>query len=402
MLSQTRVADPEATTLVGQAMSGGRRILIDAVAATSGGGAIRLLELARTLPRYRPDDALLFVAQGAQREALQESGSALRVVSPPRPFSKIPGRLAWEHFALPIAARRRFDPDVVLAPFNIAPLCWADPAPSIVAIVSNLAPYSPEVCSLYRGRELLRLRALRALTDRTLARAQRIFLLSQQAFDLIDHELLRGKAELLPMAPPLVPALGAMAAKPPVERYLLVAGDLLRYKGIETLIRALRLLAQESRPHVLIAGRPLDRPYVRDLQRLAGENAVAEHVVFLGSVSHSSLLGLMRQSIACIATSRFENPSRVPVEAMAVGAPVIASDIPEFRSSCGDAALFFTLDRPEQLARCISRLVLEPRLAQELRARGRAQLATLHAGSAAQRIAEAIATIADRPVGAKA
>ena len=377
----------------------GTRVLVDAVAASSGGGAVRVAELARTLPGYRPLTRFTFVARGEVRDRLRATNTNLSVLSPPRSLSGVPLRLAWEHVALPRLAHRDLRPDVVLAPFNVAPLWWPGAIPPTVVIVSNLAPYSREVRRLYRGTELARLHLLRALTDATLAKARRVFLLSEQAFDLIDDRLLHGKAELLPMAPPPVPAVVSPEESLPAHGYLLVAGDLLRYKGIETAIRALALLPRSQQLPLAIAGRALDRPYVRQLRRLADAAGVAHLLVHLGPVGHERLLGLMRRSLACVVPSRFENPSRVPVEAMASGAPLLVSDIPVFRATCGDAAVFFEVDRAEHLAYSIARLLNEPCMGDDLRSRGRRHLATLHVGSASERIGQAIDEIADGASG---
>jgi hypothetical protein len=65
---------------------------------------------------------------------------------------------------------------------------------------------------------------------------------------------------------------------------------------------------------------------------------------------------------------------------------VIASDIPVFRASCGDAALYFPLDRPDRLAEHLGLVMADPSTRDDLQRRGHKQLATLHVGSATERI----------------
>lgn len=72
-----------------------------------------------------------------------------------------------------------------------------------------------------------------------------------------------------------------------------------------------------------------------------------------------------RRSHAAIIASAVEGFGLPLVEAMTAGLPVIASDIEVFREIAGDAALFFTVDDPDDLARAIERMRAdEPRLRQ--------------------------------------
>ena len=302
----------------------------------------------------------------------------------------MPVRLAWEHVALPATVARRFRPDVVFTPFNVAPTWWPTPRPEVAVIVSNLAPYSSEVRAMYRGRERLRLEALRRLTDRTLAAAARVFLLSEQAVDLIDDRLLAGKSEVIPMAPPATgsPAVGSLRTPP--GPFFLVATDLLRFKGVELVLEALALTPAGERAQVLVVGRPLDAPYVRFLRRTARRLQVEGSLRLAGAVQHDRVLALMRESAACIVPSRFENASRVPVEAMSLGVPVIVSDIPAFRETCADAALHFDLEDPSQLAEQMRSATSDGSFRQKWGTRGQRRLAALDTGSASERILASI------------
>jgi glycosyltransferase involved in cell wall biosynthesis len=242
---------------------------------------------------------------------------------------------------------------------------------------------------MYGGREALRLRALRALTDRTLSRADRVFVLSEQAFTLIDRELLAGKAEVIPMSPPHVDGMAPSRQAPPSEPYLLIVGDLFRYKGVETAIRALASLPA-PRPLLLVAGRDSEPSYVRQLERLSVAMGVADRVRLLGSKPHDEVLALMARSLCCIVPSRFENLSHVPLEAMAVGTPVIASDIPGSREACEDAAVYFPVLDSGRLAHEIQRLASDDGLREQLVRAGRARAGAQPASSASEQMLRSI------------
>jgi glycosyltransferase involved in cell wall biosynthesis len=366
-------------------------MLVDVLSATSGGGASRARELARTLPILGPQHAYLFVAQRATAEAIDRLAPTT-LTARPRDGLNRPLRLAWEHTFLPQRLGRSFRPDVVFSPFNYLPTWWPDPAPRLAVLVSNLAPYSPELRRRYEGRERLRLDLLRRLSDKTLRRADRVFVLSRQAWELIDPRLLEGKTELIPMAPPTPPPISSVRL--PAEPFFLVVGDLLRYKGVEVVLDALSLIVPRERPLVLVVGTMSDRPYVRMLERRREQLGLGERVRFLGAAPHEEVLALLRDSMACLMPSRFENQSRVPVEAFALDCPVVASDIPAFREAADHAASFFALDRPEELAEHMRRLIADPGLRERHVQRGRRLLVSLDPGSASQRILTGLEALA--------
>ena len=79
---------------------------------------------------------------------------------------------------------------------------------------------------------------------------------------------------------------------------------------------------------------------------------------------------LYADATAFVFPSLYEGFGFPPLEAMARGCPVLASDIPSLREIAGDGALLLALD--EQVwAQAIRRVVSDPGLRDELRERGR-------------------------------
>jgi glycosyltransferase involved in cell wall biosynthesis len=361
------------------------RILIDIIGATHGGGLTRSRELARTFPVLAPEHEYLYVATGAAREAVRKIANA-DVITPPAAASRPPLRLAWEHWRLPHTAGRAFRPDVVFTPFNVAPVSWPDPQPRLFVLVSNLNPFAPEVTRLYSGRDRLRLELLRRLTNRSIERAERVYLLSAQSYDLMPA-LDASRAEVIPMAPPPPPPEGPPPDSAPSEPYFVIAGDVYRYKGVEMAIEALGVLAPRDRPVILVAGSTdADPGYAARLRDRATALGLGDRVRFLGSRGHEEILGLIQSAAAVLAPSRFETLSRVPIEAMALGTPVLATDVPTYREACGDAALYFALDDTEGLATLLTRVVSDDELVERHRQLGATQQAGTTHGDASMRI----------------
>jgi glycosyltransferase involved in cell wall biosynthesis len=154
----------------------------------------------------------------------------------------------------------------------------------------------------------------------------------------------------------------------------LVVADLYRYKGVEQVVRALASVNGPYGPHLVVCGRPAEPDYLLALKKQATSLGLADRVHFRGQVAHAEVLALMRGARACIASSRFENLSRIPSEAMSAGTAIVASDIPSYREVCSDAALYFRLDAPHELAEHMRVLASDDRVRDQLIARGRSVL----------------------------
>ena len=99
----------------------------------------------------------------------------------------------------------------------------------------------------------------------------------------------------------------------------------------------------------------------------------SKYVHFLGQVSDSQLVKILRGATAFVFPSLIEGFGLPGLEAMSVGCPVIAA-----RASClpeiyGDAAIYFNPHSPQDLADKIKYLLKNPRARQEYIKRGIAQ-----------------------------
>ncbi len=109
----------------------------------------------------------------------------------------------------------------------------------------------------------------------------------------------------------------------PEEKLILFVGRLVREKGVEVLIEALpKVRAGYHDAKLIIVG----GGYRDHLVQLAEARGVARHIYFTGFLPDESLLKLYKViDVACF-PSLYEPFGIVALEAMAAGAPVVASD----------------------------------------------------------------------------
>ena len=121
---------------------------------------------------------------------------------------------------------------------------------------------------------------------------------------------------------------GPAARRSPAPR-LLVAGRLVKRKGLETVVRA---LPDVPGAELVVAGGPPPArlrgdPEYRRISRLAAELGVADRVSFRGRVGRGDMPALMRSADLVVSVPWYEPFGMVPLEAMACGVPVVASAV---------------------------------------------------------------------------
>ncbi|MBI5947771.1 MAG: glycosyltransferase family 4 protein [Chloroflexi bacterium] len=191
----------------------------------------------------------------------------------------------------------------------------------------------------------------------------------------------RAKIRVVPEAPP--PGMEVAARERVtatlrglgVERpYLLCVGFADRRKRVVDVVRALALLEGPQRPSLLVAGE--DREGVQAaLEREARRLGVSDRVRFTGYFT-GDLAALYGGALALVYPSLDEGFGLPPLEAMACGTPVIASDIPALRETAGEAAMFVPVRSPAAIADRARSLLADPAVAAGWRARGLARSAT--------------------------
>ncbi|MEV5508052.1 glycosyltransferase [Streptomyces orinoci] len=173
----------------------------------------------------------------------------------------------------------------------------------------------------------------------------------------------------------LFSARGRIALSPPrrARHRLLTVGRLVPRKGVDLALRALRRIPDAE---LLVAGGPPRDGLARDgeamrLLALARQLRVADRLVLLGCVPHQEMPALIRSADVVLCTPAYEPFGIVPLEAMACGVPVVATDVGGHRDTVahGRTGLLVPPGRPAPLAEAIRRLLDSP---ERLAACGRA------------------------------
>jgi glycosyltransferase involved in cell wall biosynthesis len=109
-----------------------------------------------------------------------------------------------------------------------------------------------------------------------------------------------------------------------------------------------------------------DQGNLSHIRRVTDETGLSQKVTFLGFVERSMLVNLYRNAFALIFPSFFGPDNLPPLEAFALGCPVIAANIPGSEEQLGDAALLVDPTDEFAMAQAVYRLRTGPELRERL------------------------------------
>jgi glycosyltransferase involved in cell wall biosynthesis len=310
--------------------------------------------------------------------------AARRVTLPPgiRPCLVRVGRsdLAklWFEQALFPRACRALRADVAHVPHWAPPL--AAPAP-IVVTVHDLIPL---LLPAYRGSRLARVYT--GLAASATAGAAMVLADSEaSARDIRQHLKLpaeRVRVIYLAAGPEYGPrrAAGddeALSRYGLEEGYVLYLGGFDARKNVRGLLSAWTWAAGsvgQGYPLVL-AGHlpPADGRMFEDFPAVARELEVADTVRFIGPVAEEDKPALYRGAHVFAYPSRYEGFGLPPLEAMASGVPVVTTTAGSLPEVMGSAGYLIPPDDTRTFGAAILTILVEPRVAEDLRARSLAQ-----------------------------
>lgn len=305
----------------------------------------------------------------------------LRLLSPPRfhitsrtppdPWAIPRGLLLWRVFVYPVWSRQRQGDVNHVLDHSYGNLLFAlDPTRTVVT-VHDIAPL------LFPGRRLGLSRLVWRWAWKGTLRAR--YLITDSEF---TRRILVERCRVPPGRIVVVP-LGVEPSFHPLSRedvarfrrrygfpnvpILLHVGHTQPRKNLEGLLRALAI-AREQIPNLILlqAG---GRPTARQL-RLIESLQLQEAVFFLGYVPNQDLVGLYNLADLFVFPSLYEGFGFPPLEAMACGTPVVASNAASLPEVVGDAGLLVDPKNPGSIAEGIIRVLRDADLVEDLRRRG--------------------------------
>jgi glycosyltransferase involved in cell wall biosynthesis len=180
-----------------------------------------------------------------------------------------------------------------------------------------------------------------------------------------------GRIDVVPLGvePEWIDARVAPAKVEGVERHVLFVGETEGRKDLATLLSAMAKLPADLRRStaLVVAGRVAASATVPDGVR----------VEFAGEVDDASLSSLFAGAAAFVFPSRYEGFGLPVVEAMALRAPVVASDAASIPEVGGDAVAYFPAGDAAACAAALTRVIQDRAYADSLRAKGLERARTL-------------------------
>lgn len=318
-----------------------------------------------------PDDTFLLLSPGPI-SAGRLAGAAdleVRVVPEPR-GSRFH---VWQWWSLPRAVRR-FAPDLFWSPANVAaPLAGLPQAVTVHdTLLQELVRHDGPTERLFHGLVTpwwLRRFATRIVTVSAFS-ARRIE--TVLGCDPAGIRVIPNGASL-----PDRPFAGReearahLRAKGLVERpYVLALGAESPWKNTEGALRAFALAGREVGEVDFVVAGVQERARER-FAALGRELGIADRLRLPGFVAPTDRDALYQGAEVFVYPSLFEGFGLPPLEAMALGAPVVASRAAAIPEVVGEAALLADAADPGDLARAILRVLASPALGRRLVAAGR-------------------------------
>ncbi|MBI2425854.1 MAG: glycosyltransferase family 4 protein [Candidatus Hydrogenedentes bacterium] len=185
---------------------------------------------------------------------------------------------------------------------------------------------------------------------------------------LADHGFDSTRTHVLPLYafPPK-----AVEVQPRDTKLILYAGQMIRGKGVDTLLHALHQCRHQDARLVLVgSGRQLDT-----FKNIATELGLNDRVTFEGQIPHEELARYYSRAAFLVVPSRYpETFGLIGPEAMSYGTPVIATDVGGIGEWMDheEVGLSVPSNDPAPLAEAIDRLLDDPESALRMGAAGKA------------------------------
>ncbi|HNY40562.1 MAG TPA: glycosyltransferase family 1 protein [Bryobacteraceae bacterium] len=353
------------------------RILIDARHIQDFGFGTYIRNLVRALSGLNSPHRFILVCGRRDQQEFEGLAENFQFLPYERTDSELFDQIAFPAFARGVRA------DLIHVPLNIVPQLL--PRPYVVT-VHDISPLFFEVPDNWRFE------LSRALMRRGLMRAARVIAVSESTRQDVEQMLGIPSSRITRIysaADPRYARAGTASSPAQSERerllvleryqvnypFLLYAGSVKPQKNVARLVEAFALLRGELEAHpvyknlrlIIIGDQISNYPALR---QAVLHSRVESSVRFLGFVPFDTLRVFYASAAAFVFPSLYEGFGLPPLEAMASGTPVVASNVTSLPEVVGDAAYPVSPDNVFEIARGMREVLLDEGLRERLIARG--------------------------------
>jgi glycosyltransferase involved in cell wall biosynthesis len=192
----------------------------------------------------------------------------------------------------------------------------------------------------------------------------------------LNYEVPASRVRRLPHPTPTFVATASSAGTGLIQKlglqqpFLFYPAQFWAHKNHIGLLHALVVLRDrhQARPLLVLTGS--DKGNTAYVKETAAHLGLSGQVVFTGFVTQQELAELYRGAVMMVYPSFCGPENLPPLEAFALGCPVVAADVPGASEQLGEAALLFDPLCPEDIAAKIHTLLTQPNRREDLRQKG--------------------------------
>jgi len=371
------------------------RILLDVMFRLEVGGG-NLTHLRHLLSAWFADGVeqeheLVLVTRRENVEILGPEVSDRLHVHPDGDRLATPTRLVWDQ-AVPPREVRCLSPDVLFCPGNISP--FTSPVPTVV-MLRNALPFCPRPPTVKVGSSTWAwqitlgwfMRASSRTATRTIFNSRYLRDLFVRRFGTDPSRcdvVLHGADSFSdtagrPEAPATGPTDSALLERLRIRNpFLLGVSHLYAYKHLPALVDGFAKSGlAELGYQLVLAGKETDQPHVEATRAAIARRGLRSSIELVGPVAHHDVASLLRTCDAFVFQSTCENCPNSLLEAIMAGVPIASSIAGPMPEMGGDAVEYYDPYRPNDIARSLRRVALDPEIRARLRTRAGARARTL-------------------------
>ena len=309
------------------------KIAINTTSAVAGGGVTYIKNLLNYLSKINTHHQYFILTTITGKEMFYIQHPNFEFLSFKIP-SKNVLRLYWEQTFLPIFLRKKRI-DVLFSPANICPLINKT---ANVVMIQNIEPFCNSASIKRSIAQKIRLVLLKLLTILSIKKAKKALFPSVKARNDIERSgISLTHAEVIyhginkEIFHPCSENSKAYPVKKKygLDKFILYVFNIQRYKNFSELARAFILLKEriDKSIRLVFAGECFDKAYYDEIMFFLKEQNYENRILFLGNIPSEELSYLYSTCMMFVYPSTCESFGMPLVEAMACGAPILASNI---------------------------------------------------------------------------